>query len=189
MPKRASLRVGSFFFYLCSLNVRLTMNTTFLKDCLADALIALLEDRRLEEINIQDIAEKAGYHRASWFRNFKSKREAVTYKMVRLWDNWTATHAVTVKDEFTLDNAVTFFQYNYEICDTLRLLNKRGLMPEVQESFIVILYERHHDDAERSYANAIYANALFGVLKEWVLRDFKETPEQMADIVSRSFSQ
>lgn len=187
MPKRASLRVGSFFFYLCSLNVRLTMNTTFLKDCLADALIALLEDRRLEEINIQDIAEKAGYHRASWFRNFKSKREAVTYKMVRLWDNWTATHAVTVKDEFTLDNAVTFFQYNYEICDTLRLLNKRGLMPEVQESFIVILYERHHDDAERSYANAIYANALFGVLKEWVLRDFKETPEQMADIVSRSF--
>lgn len=165
------------------------MNTTFLKDCLADALITLLEERRFEEINIHDIAEKAGYHRASWFRNFKSKREAVTYKMVRLWDNWTATHGVTVKDEFTLDNAVTFFQYNYEIRDTLRLLNKRGLMPEVQESFIVILYERHHDDAERSYANAIYANALFSVLKEWVLRDFKETPEQMADIVSRSFSQ
>lgn len=163
------------------------MNTTFLKDCLADALISLLEDRRFEEINIHDIAEKAGYHRASWFRNFKSKHEAVTYKMVRLWDNWSATHGVTVKDEFTLDNAVSFFQYNYEIRDTLRLLNSRGLMPEVQESFMVILYDRHRDDAERSYANAIYANALFGVLKEWVLRDFNETPEQMADIVSRSF--
>lgn len=49
--------------------------------------------------------------------------------MVRLWDNWTATHGVMVKDEFTLDNAVTFFQYNYEIRDTLRLLNNRGLMP------------------------------------------------------------
>ena len=112
---------------------------------------------------------------------------AVTYKMVRLWDNWTATHGVMVKDEFTLDNAVTFFQYNYEIRDTLRLLNRRGLMPEVQESFMVILYERHRDDAERSYANAIYANALFGVLKEWVLRDFKETPKQIADITIQSF--
>lgn len=30
---------------------------------------------RLEEINIQEITEKAGYHRASWFRNFKSKRD------------------------------------------------------------------------------------------------------------------
>jgi hypothetical protein len=60
-------------------------------------------------------------------------------------------------------------------------------MPEVQESFMVILYERHRDDAEQSYANAIYANALFGILKEWVLRDFKETPEQMADIIIRSF--
>ena len=45
------------------------MNTTFLKDCLADALIALLQELRLEEINIQEITEKAGYHRASWFRN------------------------------------------------------------------------------------------------------------------------
>ena len=41
--------------------------------------------------------------------------------------------------------------------------------------------------ALRSYANAVYAYALFGALKEWVARDFKETPEQVADIVSRSF--
>lgn len=63
------------------------MNSTFMKDCFAEALIALLQERKLEEISIQDIAEKAGYHRASWFRSFKSKHEAVTYKLVRLWDN------------------------------------------------------------------------------------------------------
>ena len=34
MPSRASLRIGSFFYH-CSLKVRLTMNTTFLKDCFA----------------------------------------------------------------------------------------------------------------------------------------------------------
>ena len=163
------------------------MNSTFMKDCFADALIALLQERKLEEISIQDISEKAGYHRASWFRSFKSKHEAVTYKLVRLWESWSATHSVMVKDEFTLDNAETFSQYNYAIRDTLRLLHQRGLMSDVQESFLAILYDRHHDDTERSYTNAVYAYALFGALKEWVARDFKETPEQVADIVSRSF--
>ena len=163
------------------------MNSTFMKDCFADALIALLQERKLEEISIQDISEKAGYHRASWFRSFKSKHEAVTYKLVRLWENWSATHSVMVKDEFNLDNAETFSQYNYAIRDTLRLLYQRGLMSDVQESFLAILYDRHHDDTERSYTNAVYAYALFGALKEWVARDFKETPEQVVDIVSRSF--
>ncbi len=163
------------------------MTNSFLKDCLADALFVLLQDRRIEDITVQDITDKAGYHRASWFRHFKSKHEAVTYKMVRLWQVWTEKNDIKVRDEFTLDNAEAFFQYNYEIRDTLRLLNRRGLMPEVQDSFNVILYEQHHNDTEQRYANAIYAYALYGILREWVLCDFKETPDQMADIITRSF--
>ena len=99
----------------------------FLKDCLADAVIRLLEEYPLNEIQVKQICDISGYHRSSWFRAFRSKHESVTYKMIRLWQVWAEAHGVTVRDEFTLDNADAFFQYNYEIRDTTRLLYRRGL--------------------------------------------------------------
>ena len=100
----------------------------FLKDCLADAVIRLLEKYPLNEIQVKQICDVSGYHRSSWFRAFRSKHESVTYKMIRLWQVWADMHGVTVRNEFTLDNAEAFFQYNYEIRDMTRLLYRRGLM-------------------------------------------------------------
>lgn len=164
------------------------MSASFLKDCLADALFLLLREQRIEDIRVQQLCDVAGYHRASWFRSFHSKSEAVTYKMVRLWDVYCETHDVVIRDGFSLDNAEAFFQYNYEIRDTLRLMLRRGMMSEVQASFVAILKERHADDDVLSYENAVYAYALFGILQEWIVRDFRQTPEEMAVIIRRTFS-
>jgi len=164
------------------------MSSSFIKDCLADALFLLLREQRIEDIRVPQICERAGYHRASWFRSFHSKSEAVTYKMVRFWDEWCDAHDVVIRDGFSLDNADTFFQYNYDIRDTLRLLYRRGLMNEVQASFVAILQEQHHDDDVLSYENAVYAYALYGILREWIVRDFSQTPEEMAIIIRRTFS-
>lgn len=98
------------------------LTSEFLKDCMADAVIKLLEKYTLNEIQVKQICDVSGFHRASWFRAFDSKHEAVTYKMVRLWEQWCNSHGVEVRDEFTLDNAETFFQYNYEVRDITRLL-------------------------------------------------------------------
>lgn len=98
------------------------LTSKFLKDCMADAVIKLLEKYTLNEIQVKQICDVSGFHRASWFRAFDSKHEAVTYKMVRLWEQWCNSHGVEVRDEFTLDNAETFFQYNYEVRDITRLL-------------------------------------------------------------------
>ncbi|MBR5092282.1 MAG: TetR/AcrR family transcriptional regulator C-terminal domain-containing protein [Bacteroidales bacterium] len=161
-------------------------SSAFLKDCLADATMQLLKDYRLEEIQIKQICNLAGYHRASWFRAFRSKHEAVTYKMVRLWEQWCERHNVEVRNEFTLDNADTFFQYNYEIRDTLRLLHRRGLMDDVAASFHSIMYEHHREDPHQAYPAAMYAYALFGMLYAWVVRDFDTTPDEMADIIRKT---
>ncbi|MBO7498584.1 MAG: hypothetical protein J6T64_05255, partial [Bacteroidaceae bacterium] len=80
------------------------MSASFLKDCLADALFLLLREQRIEDITVQQICDVAGYHRASWFRSFHSKSEAVTYKMIRFWEVWSEEHGVTIRDSFSLDN-------------------------------------------------------------------------------------
>lgn len=164
-----------------------TMNnrppSEFLKDCLTDAVMRLLEKYPLNEIEIKQICDISGYHRASWFRAFRSKNEAVTYHMVRLWQRYCDKHGITVRDDFRIDNAEAFFQYNYEIRDTLRLLFHRGLMPELAASFTAILRDRHADDPIRAYNGAMFAFSLYGILREWIIRDFDQSPDEMVRII------
>ena len=160
-----------------------TQPSQFLKDCMADAVIRLLERYPLNEIQIKQICETSGYHRASWFRAFHSKSEAVTYYMVRLWQQWSERHGVVVRDDWNIDNAEAFFQYNYEVRDTTRLLYLRGLMPELAASFTAILHDRHKDNPIKAYHSAMFAFSLYGILREWIIRDFDQSPTEMARII------
>lgn len=150
---------------------------------MAGAVIKLLERYPLEKIQVKQICDVSGYHRASWFRAFRSKSEAVTYHMVRLWQQYCDRHDIAVRDDFRIDNAEAFFQYNYEIRDTTRLLYQRGLMPELAASFTATMHDRHADDPIRAYHSAMFAFSLFGILREWIIRDFDQTPAEMARIV------
>ena len=155
----------------------------FLRDCMAGAVIKLLERYPLEKIQVKQICDISGYHRASWFRAFRSKSEAVTYHMVRLWQQYCDKHDIAVRDDFSIDNADAFFQYNYEVRDTTRLLYQRGLMPELAASFTITMHDRHADDPTKAYHSAMFAFSLFGILREWIIRDFDQTPAEMARIV------
>ena len=157
--------------------------STFLKDCMSEALMRLLEDYPLEKIQVKQICDASGYHRASWFRSFRSKHEAVTYFMVRLWQRWAIDHGVQGHDEFVIDNAEAFFQYNYEVRDITRLLYRRGLMDDLAASFTYTLRDRHRDNPEQAYQTAIFAFSLYGILREWILRDFDQPPVEMARII------
>ena len=158
-------------------------SSEYMKDCFADAVIQLLNDYPLKDIPIKQICNLAGYHRASWFRAFRSKHEAVTYKMVRLWQQYCDKHDIAVRDDFSIDNAEAFFQYNYEVRDTTRLLYRRGLMPELAASFTTIMRDRHEDNPIKAYHGAMFAFSLFGILREWIIRDFDQPPTEMAHII------
>ncbi len=160
-----------------------TQPSEFLKDCMAEAVIKLLEQQPLEKIQVKQICDASGYHRASWFRAFHSKNEAVTYHMIRLWEQWSERHVIAIQDDFVIDNAEAFFQYNYEIRETTSLLYRRGLMTELASSFTSVLIDRHANDPIRAYQSAIFAFALFGILREWIIRDFDQSPTDMARIL------
>lgn len=57
-----------------------------LKECLADALLQLIVSKPMEKITIDELAEKAGVGRVTYFRAFHSKQEVLTFKIVRLWN-------------------------------------------------------------------------------------------------------
>ena len=158
--------------------------TEFLKECLADALIKLLETKPIEKITIPEIAEHAGVGRTTYFRNFSSKEEMLTFKLIQLWERWAEEHSVEVKRRYTTDNALTFFQFNYSIRALLLLMYRRGLQSALFGAFYEHMRPPLDAGVFECYKSSFYSYGLFGVLDEWISRDFAQTPEEMAGLAS-----
>lgn len=161
----------------------------YLKECIADAIIVLIKEKPIEKISIDEIVKKAGVGRATYFRSFRSKNEAITFKFVRMWEQYCELNDVKVRDSFDLNNAQHFFAYNYSIRHILEIVYQAGLQEAIHESFyrIVLTMERK-SDAGRLYREKFYAHGLYGLLDEWVKRGFSETPEEMARMIAQIVS-
>ncbi len=157
--------------------------TEFLKECMADALIKLLKTKPIEKISVPEIVELAGVGRATFFRNFTTKNEAVTFKFVRLWDRWAEEHNLTDRRGYSLNNALDFFQFNYSIRDLLNVVYDRQLQSALYDAFYEIIVSQCGANAEECYKNRFLSYGLFGLLDEWIMRGFYESPERMAEIL------
>lgn len=157
--------------------------TEFLKECMADALIKILKTKPIEKISVPEIVEAANVGRTTYFRNFTTKNEVLTIKIVRLWERWAEEHEVIERKKFTLDNAVDFFSFNYSIKDLLELIYRRNLQSTVYDAFYEVMMPQYGTNAFECYESRFYSYALFGLLDEWIKRGFYESVEQMTEII------
>ncbi len=155
----------------------------YLKENMADALILLLKQKPLRDITIDEITAQAGVGRMTYFRNFHSKQELVTYKLIQLWARYTEENNMEERHRFSYDNALHFFQYNKGIEDFLRTIYAAGLEDSLFDSFISIMLPPDSDDVQEWYRERFYSYALFGILDGWIRRDFAESAEEMAKII------
>ena len=161
----------------------------YLKECIADAIIVLLKVKPIEKITVDEIVKKAGVGRATYFRSFKSKSEAITFKFIKMWEHYCELSDVKVRDSFDLDNAYHFFEYNYSIRHILEIVYRAGLQEAIHESFYRIMLTMGHQSAvPKLYREKFYAHGLYGLLDEWVNRGFSETPDEMAQMLRQIVS-
>ena len=153
--------------------------TEFLKECLSDALIQLMREKDFEKISIKEIADTAGVGRATWFRNYTSKNEALTFKFVQVWNRWADEHAIAVRDRFDLANAKNFFQFNYEIKHILEIVYTSNMQSAIYDAFYQVMMPQYGANAKECNQARFYSYGLFGLLDEWIKRGFKESVEEM----------
>ena len=124
---------------------------SFLKECMADSLIELLKCYPIEKISINMIAEKAGVGRATWFRHFNSKNEALTFKLVTLWYSWTDARGLNRSTKYTADNALDFFEFSLKTKEIYALIYKNNLQSVIYDAFYQIVIPQHRDDPIECY--------------------------------------
>lgn len=160
-----------------------TKTTEFLKECMADALIELMRQKPLDKITITEITAEAGVGRSTWFRNFTDKSDALTFKLIRLWERCADEHNISVRDRYTVDNARNFFEFNLEHSDILQTIYAANLQSAVYNAFYRVMVLRHGADIEERYSARFYSYGLFGLLDEWIRRDFAESVDEMVKLV------
>ena len=162
----------------------MSKSNDYLKECIADALLLLLKEKPIEKITVNELVAKAGVGRVTYFRSFSNKSEAITFKFIKMWEQYAELNDIKIRDRFDLDNALHFFQYNLSIRHILTLVYKAGQQEAIHESFYRIMTPPDRgDDILTAYREKFYAHGLYGLLDEWIKRDFQETPEEMAELL------
>lgn len=160
--------------------------TIFLKDCLADALIKKMQEKPFEKITVDDVAQLAGVGRATYFRHFSSKQELLTYKIVRHWETNAEKRNLKERNRFDLNNAKDFFEINYLLKDVLSLICSLNLQATLFDAFDQIMLPFYNENVAETYRGWFHAYGLFGMLENWIKNDFRETPDEMANIIKQT---
>lgn len=158
-------------------------NTDFLKLCIADAIIELLKTTPFEKISINEITSKAGVGRATYFRNFSSKTEAITFKVVTLWTTWCEENGISAEEQLTFKNSVDFFNFSYENRELYKLLYSTGLQGTIYDAFYSVIMKQQRSTPQEYYKSRFLSYGVYGIVNEWVKRDFKEPPNEIAIIL------
>ena len=156
---------------------------------MADALLQAMKEKPFLKITVNEIADAAGVNRSTWFRNFNDKNEAITFKLIRLWNRWADEHGMKERRRYTLDNAEDFFAFNYSIQDLLSEIYREKLQVCVYNAFYQVMMPQYGADPGECYEARFYSFGLFGFLDEWIKRDFYETPEEITALFRKMMGQ
>ena len=110
----------------------------FSKACLSQSLIELLRDNEYEDISIQDVVDKAGFSRNTYYRNFKNMDEVLDYYLDSFVDKFISDSKLndfaTGSDEY-FDILAKHFADKYTV-ELYVMLLQRGLIEHVSKQFI-----------------------------------------------------
>ncbi len=177
------------------------------KRALRGALIALIEERGLDAITVNDLCERADLNRGTFYNHFHDKENLLTALENEVLAEVALLQArmqnVTLGDMLAFRVAgrpvpvlVDLFEYLREESDFLRAVLGSGgdvrfgprLREAVCENLVQnILHEKYRTNPTPfvNYYVAFYAAAYLGIIAQWVESGCLETPEEMARIAMR----
>ena len=121
--------------------------------------------------------------RATYFRNFSSKEELLTSYLVRRWRTFEGDHHLK---ELPLAHPIRAQRY-FEFCLSLRAENDL-MIAQGCAGAILAAFETIVSDAdlgrEGGYEAAFLAYGLYGMFVTWARGGWRETPKEMAALVS-----
>lgn len=165
---------------------RKNKSNLFVRECITQSLIKLLESKPFEEISISNIITKAGVSRMGFYRNYSCKEEVIESYILEIFvktvDEIQKERSLSFKvKNIMVTTLVIFKQYAKE----LKLFLDRDLdwlLLKCYHKAFDFLAQGKKPSRIREYSNQMFVGELFNFEMSWLRNGMKETPEQMARI-------
>ena len=152
------------------------------QEYITGAMFELLEKKDYAHITVQDLVDRAGVCRASFYRNYFTMDEVID----RFLDGvFTEAYPREAMSPANVEECIRhFFKTALKYRRQLRVLLRRGLLDRVSVAFYHQTLEqiRHLQVLNNKYQPYFFSGASAAMLCAWVENDFAESPEEMARI-------
>ena len=145
------------------------------KKYISDAMIMLLEKNEYADISINDIVEKSGVSRMTFYRQFYDKKEIVRYIIDQRTENYikNITYVSPVKEDFIRD-----FQFLIDGRDLAKKLIKADLFSLIKEEF-----DKVFSRIQPGYKGAFISGGIANIYYKYVMNDDDKSSEEMAALI------
>lgn len=172
-----------------------THPSTFLyKNMISEALIALLNDKKIGSITIMELCDKAQVARRTYYRHFNDKNEVIDYYVTKIMKS-LALELRTASMQSKRSLVLKFFYFLKPYTQLFLVLNSNDLGEIVFTSYVkcVTTTLTFSDTSEQNmginnsqnfqYDMAFMLGGLWSLLTVWMLNGCNKTPEELTDIV------
>ncbi len=149
---------------------------------LGAALLQLMTDHPFDKITVDQITQKAGTGRVTYFRNFTSKADLLSYYLLCRYKHYYAEHGHGEGiHEKSRDNILCLFRFSESIRDDHMLIVESGQEAAIYMAYKYSFLEEEHDEKDSYIQNALLDYGVFGVIHEWLRLGCKPPAEDMVD--------
>ena len=143
--------------------------------------LELLQETPIEKISLQNVADKAGVGRVTFYRHFSSKQELIEYKLQALWDRYNNEHRLAELTEGLLEEK-WFFDFFYENRALLQQLYEQGMFLYTHDFMIKIFSPSIDIPEDTRFAVSFLTYGLLGIITAWAADGFKESTDEMISL-------
>ena len=165
------------------------------KKMLKDSLVRLLNEESIHQISVRDICENAQINRTTFYKYYGSQYdllEDMENDVVSQVDNYINADEIIDDNRPWLMKIINFIDDNIDLCRILLNNNVDPAFPEKLISLPTIrqvisqqLPERYGED-ELAYFVDFAINGGFSIIKRWINKERRETPEEIAALLNIS---
>ncbi|MDY5023128.1 MAG: TetR/AcrR family transcriptional regulator [Blautia sp.] len=165
-----------------------TKRSLFTRQCIGDALLALMEEMPYEQISISDICKKAGISRMTFYHYFYTKADAVNDYIYEIFEAYSSlvSHPASIQLLFEYDHihqAILFFDQYAAFVLTLCKTGQYRLVSEAVNTYFIERVMPLYTGSV--YDLFFYSGAMLNIFIKWEENGKKESPEELAGIIKR----
>lgn len=155
------------------------------RECIATALMLLMEEKDYDSISITDITSKAGVSRMAYYRNYGDKDDILLDFLFEISDS--LSDSLLLGGKLTLHSLILsismFFKANLTLILSIEKAGQSNRLFGEMGNKIYATFPDIKSSKKSEYITWFYIGAVLSVFRYWLETGMNETPEEIADMV------